>query len=118
MIVLTTPEPTVRPPSRNHFTVLFTILSLFFLFFQRFCLLVTCGILIVSKFGAILEPAHFLHFSATLLIFLPTSTWTWVIWINLVLTNFLKINHIRLISLSCNLIRCKTSIQKHSCIIP
>ena len=57
MMLLTTPEPTVRPPSRNHFAVLCTILSLIFLFFQYFCLLKACGILIVPKFGAILEPA-------------------------------------------------------------
>ena len=58
MMFLTTPEPTVRPPSRNHFTVLFTILSLIFLVFQRFCLLKAFVILIVSKFGAKMGPAH------------------------------------------------------------
>ena len=58
MMFLTTPEPTVRPPSRNHFTVLFTILSLIFLVFQRFCLLKACGILVTLKFGAIWEPVH------------------------------------------------------------
>ena len=56
MIVLPTPEPTVRPPSRNHFTVLFTILSLIFLVFQRFCLLKACGILVVFILGAKMEP--------------------------------------------------------------
>ena len=56
MMLLTTPEPTVRPPSRNHFTVLFTILSLIFLVFQRFCLLKACDILVSLKIGAILEP--------------------------------------------------------------
>ena len=57
MIVLTTPEPTVRPPSRNHFTVLFTILSLIFLVFQRFCLLKAFVILVTLKCGARMEPA-------------------------------------------------------------
>ena len=56
MMFLTTPEPTVRPPSRNYFTVLFTILSLIFLFFQHFCLLKTCVILVTLKIGAIWEP--------------------------------------------------------------
>ena len=56
MMFLTTPEPTVRPPSRNHFEVLFTILSSIFLVFQRFCLLKACGIFVVLKFGARMEP--------------------------------------------------------------
>ena len=62
MIAFTTPEPTVRPPSRNHFTVWFTILSLIFLVFQRFCLQKACGILVTLRIGAILEPlANFIQ---------------------------------------------------------
>ena len=57
MMFLTTPEPTVRPPSRNRFAILRTIFSLIFLVFQRFCLLKVCGILVVLKFGAKMEPA-------------------------------------------------------------
>ena len=60
MMLLTTPEPTVRPPSRNRFTVLYTILSLIFLVFQRFCLLKACAILVTLKIGAILEPLFYL----------------------------------------------------------
>ena len=56
MMFLTTPEPTVRPPSRNHFTVLFTIFNLIFLVFQYFCLLKACVILVTLKFGAKTEP--------------------------------------------------------------
>ena len=56
MMFLTTPEPTVRPPSRNRFTVLLNIFYLVFLFFQRFCLLKACAILVTLKIGAILEP--------------------------------------------------------------
>ena len=56
MIVLTTPEPTVRPPSRNRVTVLFTIFSVIFLFFQHFCLLVIYVIFIGSIYGAEMEP--------------------------------------------------------------
>jgi hypothetical protein len=71
MMLLTTPEPTVRPPSRNRFTVLFTIFSLIFLVFQRFCLLKACGILVTLKFGAKMEPVpiinHMLHVTCALL---------------------------------------------------
>ena len=63
MIVLTTPEPTVRPPSRNHFAVWLTILSLIFLVFQHFCLLKACVILVALKIGAKMEPAHFFTLS-------------------------------------------------------
>ena len=64
MMLLTTPEPTVRPPSRNHFSVLFTILSLIFLVFQRFCLLKACGILVTLKIGAKMEPTRQLSANA------------------------------------------------------
>ena len=57
IMFLTTPEPTVRPPSRNRFTVWFTILSLIFLIFQHFCLLKVGGILVTLKIGAEMEPA-------------------------------------------------------------
>ena len=58
MMLLTTPEPTVRPPSRNHFAVWFAILSLIFLIFQRFCLLKACVILVTLKIGAKMEPIY------------------------------------------------------------